>query len=155
MVFFFILFALHAMLHGIFNYSRDTQLYRCLTLYSIDMSTAYIHRRNQIRTFCHACYTSVYPQNFEVMKFSWQIDCYHMLFISGWLMRHRYAFRKLSVGFGQRSLKWLKYIHFNRVFRHISRVCSFAFICECKFIPMLIPILIKLNILQRYGSVQY
>jgi len=82
------------------------------------MSTAYIHRRNQIRTFCHA---SVYPQNFEVVKFSRQMDCYHVLFISRWLVWYRHAFRKLSVGFGQQSLKWLKYVHFNRIFRHVSR----------------------------------
>jgi len=113
--FFFIPFRLR---NGIFNYSRDTRLYRCLTLYSIDMSTAYIHRRNQIRTFCHA---SVYPQNFEIVKFSRQMDCYHVLFISRWFVWYRHAFRKLSVGFEQQSLKWLKYVHFNRIFRHVSR----------------------------------
>lgn len=48
-----------------------------------------------------------------------------MLFIDRWLMRHRYAFQKLSIGIGQQSLKWLKYVHLNRAFRYVSRACSF------------------------------
>lgn len=80
-------------------------------------------------------------------------DCYHMLFISEWSdVWHRYAFRKLSVGFAQRSLKWLKSIHFNRsISTCFASIRSSVFTYRNKFIPMLI----KLDVLQKCECVTF
>lgn len=104
------------------------------------------HRWNQIQAFCHAFSISFYPQNFDVMKFSRQIDCYHMLFISGWLVRNVGLRLKATVGFTLWSLKWLKSIHFNWAFRHVSRACGFAFTYRDEFVCLLI----KLDTSWRY-----
>lgn len=72
------------MLHEIFYYSKDNTNYMIpiIWMFDVDILIGEIKYKLFVTHFIYI----IYPQNFDVMKFSRQTDCYHMLFINGWLV---------------------------------------------------------------------